>query len=51
MIKFGAATETENEGEKDSAGGCASCHSRGVEEGVVPGGGIPLLRAVKALTA
>ncbi len=49
MIRVGAATETEMK-EKESPGGrCPECHEAAVEEGIVPGGGVALIRCESAI--
>lgn len=51
VIKVGAATETELKEKKHRYEDALSATRAAVEEGVVPGGGITLLRAAKALDA
>jgi chaperonin GroEL len=49
MIKVGAATETEMKEVKHRIEDAVGATKAAVEEGVVPGGGVALLRAVKVL--
>jgi chaperonin GroEL len=49
VIKVGAATETEMKEKKDRVDDALHATRAAVEEGVVPGGGVALVRAVKAL--
>lgn len=49
IIKVGAATETEMKEVKHRIEDAVGATKAAVEEGVVPGGGVALLRAVKAL--
>jgi chaperonin GroEL len=49
VIKVGAATETELKEKKHRVEDALSAARAGVEEGMVPGGGVALLRAVDAL--
>ncbi|MGC8819946.1 MAG: chaperonin GroEL [Fervidobacterium sp.] len=49
VIKVGAATETESKEKKHRIEDALSATRAAVEEGIVPGGGITLLRAKKAL--
>ncbi|OGB84531.1 chaperonin GroL [candidate division TM6 bacterium RIFCSPHIGHO2_12_FULL_32_22] len=49
VIKVGAATETEMKEKKDRIEDALSATRAAVEEGIVPGGGVALLRAQKAL--
>ena len=49
MIKVGAATETEMKEVKHRIEDAVGATKAAVEEGVVPGGGVALLRAIKAL--
>jgi len=49
VIKVGAATETEMKEVKHRIEDAVGATKAAVEEGVVPGGGVALLRAVKAL--
>ncbi len=49
VIKIGAATETEMKEKKDRVDDALHATRAAVEEGVVPGGGVALLRAQKAL--
>ena len=49
MIKVGAATETEMKEKKARVEDALNATRAAVEEGVVPGGGVALLRAAKAL--
>jgi chaperonin GroEL len=51
LIKVGAATETEMKEIKHRIEDAVGSTKAAVEEGVVPGGGVALLRAVKALDA
>ena len=51
VIKVGAATETEMKEKKARIEDAMHATKAAVEEGIVPGGGIALLRASKALTA
>jgi len=48
-IKVGAATETEMKERKDLIDDALAATRAAIEEGVVPGGGVALLRCVKAL--
>lgn len=50
VIKVGAATETEMKEKKDRVDDALSATRAAAEEGVVPGGGVALIRASKALT-
>jgi chaperonin GroEL len=50
VIKVGAATETEMKEKKARIEDAMHATKAAVEEGIVPGGGIALLRAAKALT-
>jgi len=50
VIRVGAATETEMKEKKDRIDDALSATRAAVEEGIVPGGGIALLRAKSALT-
>ena len=49
MIKVGAATETEMKEKKARVEDAMHATKAAVEEGIVPGGGVALLRAAKAL--
>ena len=49
MINIGAATETEMKEKKARVEDALHATRAAVEEGIVPGGGVALLRAVKAL--
>ena len=49
MIKVGAATETELKEKKHRVEDALSATRAAVEEGIVPGGGVALLNAAKAL--
>jgi chaperonin GroEL len=49
VINVGAATETEMKERKDRVEDALNATRAAVEEGVVPGGGIALIRALKAL--
>ena len=49
IIKVGAATETEMKEKKARVEDAMHATKAAVEEGIVPGGGVALLRAVKAL--
>ena len=49
VIKVGAATEVEMKEKKHRIEDAISATKAAVEEGIVPGGGVALLRAVKAL--
>jgi chaperonin GroEL len=51
VIKVGAATETEMKEKKARIEDAMHATKAAVEEGIVPGGGIALLRAAKALSA
>ena len=51
VIKVGGATEVEVKERKDRVDDALHATRAAVEEGVVPGGGVALLRAVKALDA
>lgn len=50
VIRVGAATETELKEKKDRVDDALSATRAAVEEGIVPGGGIALLRAQKYIT-
>jgi len=50
VIKVGAATETEMKEKKARVEDALHATRAAVEEGIVPGGGVALLRAIKALT-
>src|SRR5204862_8352493 len=49
VLKVGGATEVEVKERKDRVDDALHATRAAVEEGVVPGGGVALLRAVKAL--
>jgi len=49
VIKVGAATETEMKEKKDRVEDAMHATRAAVEEGIVPGGGVPLARCVAAL--
>ena len=49
VINVGAATETEMKEKKDRVEDALNATRAAVEEGIVPGGGVALLRAMKAL--
>ncbi|HUW73005.1 MAG TPA: chaperonin GroEL, partial [Methyloceanibacter sp.] len=49
VIKVGGATETEVRERKDRVDDALNATRAAVEEGIVPGGGVALLRALKAL--
>lgn len=49
IIKVGAATETEMKEKKDRITDAVSATKAAVEEGIVPGGGVALVRAMKSL--
>ncbi len=49
VIKVGAATETELEEKKHRIEDAVSATKAAVEEGIVPGGGVALIRAIPAL--
>jgi chaperonin GroEL len=49
VIEVGAATETEMKARKFKVEDAMHATRAGVEEGIVPGGGVPLLRAQKVL--
>jgi len=51
VIKVGAATETEMKEKKARVEDAMHATKAAVEEGIVPGGGIALLRAIKAVEA
>ena len=51
VIKVGGATEVEVKERKDRVDDALHATRAAVEEGVVPGGGVALLRAIKALEA
>ena len=51
IIKVGAATETEMKEKKARVEDAMHATKAAVEEGIVPGGGVALLRAAKALPA
>src|SRR5881409_1498653 len=51
VIKVGAATETEMKEKKARVEDAMHATKAAVEEGIVPGGGVALLRAVKAVDA
>jgi chaperonin GroEL len=49
VIRVGGATEVEVKEKKDLVEDALNATRAAVEEGVLPGGGVPLLRAIKAL--
>jgi chaperonin GroEL len=49
VVKVGAATETELKEKKHRIEDALSATKAAVEEGIVPGGGVALIRAIKAL--
>ena len=49
VIKVGAATETEMKEKKDRVDDALHATRAAVEEGIVPGGGVALIRAQKAI--
>ncbi|MBI4708626.1 MAG: chaperonin GroEL [Candidatus Portnoybacteria bacterium] len=49
VIKVGAATEVEMKAKKDKIDDALSATKAAVEEGIVPGGGVALIRALDAL--
>ncbi|MCK4454273.1 chaperonin GroEL [Candidatus Parcubacteria bacterium] len=49
VIKVGAATEVEQKGKQHKTEDALSATRAAVEEGIVPGGGVALLRAAKSL--
>ena len=49
MIKVGAATETEMKEKKHRVEDAVQATRAALEEGIVPGGGVALLNAVKAI--
>ncbi len=51
MIKVGAATEVEMKEKKDRVDDAMHATRAAVEEGIVPGGGVALIRAEKAIDA
>ncbi len=51
VIKVGAATEVEMKEKKDRVDDALHATRAAVEEGVVPGGGVALVRAIKAIEA
>ena len=51
VIKVGAATETEMKEKKDRVDDALSATRAAAEEGIVPGGGVALIRAISALDA
>jgi len=51
VIKVGAATETEMKEKKARVEDAMHATKAAVEEGIVPGGGVALLRAIEAVTA
>jgi chaperonin GroEL len=51
VIRVGGATETEVKEKKDRVDDAMHATRAAVEEGILPGGGVPLLRALKALAA
>ena len=50
MIKVGGATEVEVKERKDRVDDALNATRAAVEEGIVPGGGVMLLKAIKAIT-
>ena len=50
MIKVGGATEVEVKERKDRVDDALNATRAAVEEGIVPGGGVTLLKAAKAIT-
>ena len=51
VIKVGAATETEMKEKKDRVEDALNATRAAVEEGIVPGGGVAFIRAMKSLDA
>jgi chaperonin GroEL len=51
VIRVGGATEVEVKEKKDRVDDAMHATRAAVEEGILPGGGVPLLRAMKALAA
>jgi chaperonin GroEL len=51
VIRVGGATEVEVKERKDRVDDALHATRAAVEEGILPGGGVPLLRALKALAA
>jgi chaperonin GroEL len=51
VIKVGGATEVEVKERKDRVDDALNATRAAVEEGIVPGGGVMLLKAIKAITA
>src|SRR5881392_1794349 len=51
VIRVGGATEVEVKEKKDRVEDALNATRAAVQEGIVPGGGIPLLRAIKSLQA
>ncbi|MBI4423350.1 MAG: chaperonin GroEL, partial [Elusimicrobia bacterium] len=49
VINVGAATETEMKAKKSKVEDAKNATRAGVEEGIIPGGGVALLRAAQAL--
>jgi chaperonin GroEL len=49
VIKVGAATEVEMKAKKDKIDDALNATKAAVEEGIVPGGGVALVRTIKAL--
>jgi chaperonin GroEL len=49
VLKVGGATEVEVKEKKDRVDDALNATRAAVEEGIVPGGGVPLLRAIKVL--
>jgi len=49
VIRVGGATEVEVKEKKDRVDDALNATRAAVEEGILPGGGVPLLRAVKVL--
>lgn len=50
VLKVGGASEVEVNEKKDRVTDALNATRAAVEEGIVPGGGVALLRALKALT-
>lgn len=50
MIKVGGATEIEVKERKGRVDDALNATRAAVEEGIVPGGGVMLLKAIKAIT-
>src|SRR3954453_18374694 len=51
VVKVGAATETEMKEKKHRVEGALQATRAALEEGIVPGGGVALLHAIKAVAA